>query len=97
MNIKEETITPPGDDFAIRCPKLGHQIFFSYCLHENDKLPCFKTLDCWHTHFQVEKYLKEALTQNDWEAAFATPRKPKILTLVELIEQAKNSKKQEES
>lgn len=97
MNKKEETITPPGDDFSIRCPKLGHQIFFSYCLHENVKLPCFKILDCWHTYFQVEKYLKETLTQNDWEAAFATPRKPKILTLVELIEQAKKSKKQEES
>jgi hypothetical protein len=93
MNIKTETITPPGDDHPIRCPKLGHQISFSYCIHENGKLPCFKILDCWHSYFQVEKYLKETLTQKEWEAAFTKSLKPKILTLVELIEQAKNSKK----
>lgn len=96
MNIKEEMITPPGDDFSIRCSKLGHQIFFSYCLHENGKLPCFKILDCWHTCFQVEKYLKETLTQKEWDKTFAKPRKPKILTLVELIEQAKKTKNNKE-
>jgi hypothetical protein len=41
----------------------------------------------------VEKYLKETLTQKEWEAAFTKSLKPKILTLVELIEQAENSKK----
>ncbi len=92
MNITTETITPPGDDIYIRCPKLGHQIFFSYCMHENAKLPCFKILDCWHSCFQVEKYLRETLTQKEWETTFTKPLKSKILTLVELIEQAKKVK-----
>ncbi len=92
MNIKTGKITPPEDKFAIRCPRLGHQIFFSYCLHENGKLPCFKILDCWHRHFQVEKYLKEILTTEEWKKTFSKSGKPKILTLIELIEQAKSSK-----
>lgn len=89
MKIETESITPPGDDYSIRCPRLGHQIFFSYCVHENGRLPCFKILDCWHSYFQVEKYLKENLTIEEWEKAFAKPGKPKILTLFELIEKAK--------
>ncbi len=92
MNIKTEKITPPDDELAIRCPRLGHQISFSYCLHENGKLPCFKTLDCWHNYFQVEDYLKETLTTEEWEKTFFQSGKPKVLTLIELIQQAKNSK-----
>ena len=89
MKIETESITPPGDNYSIRCPRLGHQIFFSYCVHENGRLPCFKILDCWHSYFQVEKYLKENLTIEEWGKAFAKPAKPKILTLFELIEKAK--------
>ena len=80
----------PGDDFNIRCPRLGHQISFSYCRSENHGLPCFKTLDCWHSHFLVEAFLKKELTAEEWEKVFSAPPKPKLLSLVELIEQAKN-------
>jgi hypothetical protein len=92
MNIKTKKISPPGDERSIRCPRLGHQIFFSYCLHENGKRPCFKILDCWHSRFDVEQYLKERLTQEEWKKTFEKSGKPKILTLVELIEQAKKNK-----
>jgi len=81
---------PPGDDFNIRCPRLGHQIAFSYCRSENQGLPCFKILDCWHSHFSVEDLLRKELTPLEWEKVFAGPPKPKLLSLVELIEQAKN-------
>ena len=94
MNMKPEKIIPPEDEFVIRCPRLGHQIPFSYCLHESGKLPCFKILDCWHNYFQVEKYLKETLTTEEWENTFFTSGQPKILTLIELIQQVKNSKKE---
>jgi hypothetical protein len=52
-------------------------------------LPCFKTLDCWYDHFPVEVYLRKALSQDDWARAFEVPPKPKMLSLLELIEQAK--------
>ena len=81
---------PPGDDFMIRCPRLGHQIPFSYCRAENRGLPCFKILDCWHPHFSVAELLRKELTPEQWEIVFSKPPKPKLFSLIELIEQAKN-------
>ncbi|MBL0712839.1 MAG: hypothetical protein JJV98_03985 [Desulfosarcina sp.] len=87
--------TPPADERTIRCPRLGHQISFSFCRYENRGLPCFKTLDCWHAHFPVEAHLRAELTPEDWEKSFNRPLKPKVTSLLELIEQAKKVKKQE--
>ena len=86
MSKKE---TPPTNENKIRCPRLGHQIHFSYCRQENQGLPCFKTLDCWHTHFNVQDFLRIELTEEQWEKAFTRRVKPKMLSLLELIEQAK--------
>ncbi|RLB14284.1 MAG: hypothetical protein DRG82_14085 [Deltaproteobacteria bacterium] len=88
--------TPPDESFQIRCPRLGHQIYFSYCRTENSGLPCFKVLDCWSPHFPVEEYLKSDLTPEEWEKVFEKKPKPKMLSLVELIEQAKKRKKEAE-
>ena len=85
---------PPGDDYKIRCPRLGHQISFSYCRSENRGLPCFKTLDCWFEHFLVEAFLRKELTPAEWDKVFERPVKPKIVSLVELIEQAKERKRE---
>ena len=85
----ENTEFVPGDDLTIRCPRLGHQISFSYCRSENKGLPCFKALDCWHSYFSVEAFFKKELTPEEWEKVFRSPPKPKLLSLVELIEQAK--------
>ena len=85
---------PPDDGYQIRCPRLGHQISFSYCRAENKGLPCFKTLDCWYGHFPVEACLREELSPLEWEKAFEAPPKPKMLSLLELIEQAKQRGKE---
>ena len=87
--------TPPADDYEIRCPRLGHQIHFSYCRQESQGRPCFKTLDCWHSHFDVQAYLQGELTTEEYEAAFCRPVKPKMLSLLELIEQAKKQKSED--
>lgn len=54
-----------------------------------------KTLDCWHMHFEVEAYLKKQLSEAEWEKAFRQQVKPKMLSLLELMEQAKKRKKEE--
>lgn len=87
-NMAAAEITEPGDEFKIRCRKLGHQIHFAYCRHENSGLPCFKILDCWYPFFPVEELLRGELTDEEWGDAFEKPLKPKILSLLELIEQA---------
>jgi hypothetical protein len=81
--------TPPGEDYLIRCPRLGHQINFSYCRTENMGLPCFKTLDCWFDHFLVEEHLRQELSTEEWISVFEKPARPKMQSLLDLIEQAK--------
>ncbi len=91
--MKRES-NPPSEDDKIRCPRLGHQVSFSYCRSENKGLPCFKTLDCWYELFLVEEFLRKELSRDEWERAFKRPKTIKLLSLVELIQQAK--KRQEE-
>jgi hypothetical protein len=83
-----KTSIPPDDNFEIRCRKLGHQICFSYCRGENNGLPCFKALDCWYPFFPVEEFLLRQLSPEEFAEAFEKPQKPKVISLVELIEQA---------
>jgi hypothetical protein len=84
--------TPPDDKYQIRCRKLGHQIFFSYCRSENSGLPCPKAIECWADHFEVFEHLKTELTPEEWESSFESPPKPKMSTLLDLIENAKKAK-----
>ena len=91
----ENSISPPAETFRIRCPRLGHQIQFSYCRNENFGLPCSRILDCWYPHFQVEKYLRKELTQEEWHEAFEKDIKPKMMSLMELINQAHKRKEKE--
>jgi hypothetical protein len=83
--------TPPDKSVNIRCPRLGHQIGFSYCQTENSGFPCFKALDCWHHYFDVHTFLKENLTVQDFNTIFLHTGQPKIISLIELIEQAKKN------
>jgi hypothetical protein len=85
-------IIPPGDDYEIRCPRLGHAIHFSYCRSENMGSPCFKALDCWFEHFPVADYFHETLTPEECIRLFQGTGKTKVMSLLELIEQAKNRK-----
>jgi hypothetical protein len=48
-------------------------------------------LDCWYDHFLVEDLLRRELKPEEWDQAFTRPPKPKVLTLMDLIEQAKRS------
>ncbi|MBU8847995.1 MAG: hypothetical protein KOO64_00525 [Desulfobacterales bacterium] len=91
-NTNTLSAEPPKESFNIRCPRLGHQINFSYCRSENSGLPCFKTLDCWYNHFDVHSYLTGKLSKEDFQKTFLNKGKPKITSLFDLIEQAKKRK-----
>ena len=79
----------------IRCPRLGHQVSFSYCRKENQGFPCFKALDCWYEHFLIEEFFRKELMAEEWKNIFETPPKPKMLSLLELIEEAKKRTEKE--
>ncbi len=90
---KKRSLRATATDVEIRCPKLGHQVPFAYCREENNGLPCSKILSCWEPYLPVEKLLRKELSPEEWEMAFERPAKPKLLTLVELIEKARENKR----
>ena len=84
MNQKQEGLVR-------RCPRLGNPVPFSYCeVCGDDQQPCFKILDCWWEHFDVVQYLKDHLPEDQFNQLMADRPKPKVASLIELIEQAKN-------
>lgn len=77
-----------------RCPRLGNPVPFEYCeICGDDKHPCFKILDCWWEYFDVVQYLQDKLPEDQFKRLMAAKPKPKINSLVELIEQAKKRNK----
>jgi hypothetical protein len=73
-----------------RCPRLGHEITFSYCLTCGDNRGlCWKIADCWWEIFDVVGYLKKHYPAETVSAILAAQPKPKITSILELIEQAK--------
>jgi hypothetical protein len=76
----------------IRCPRLGDEITFSYCLQEAVELPCSRILNCWMIFFDVENFLKENLEPKKWEKVVNFQPKNKIMSLIEFIEAAKAKK-----
>jgi hypothetical protein len=84
-------MTTDHDDRVRRCPLLGHEVAFSYCRCPGRENPCDKMLDCWHETFDIRTYVAERYGEETLKA-MARPPKPKMLSLLEIIEQAqKNS------
>jgi hypothetical protein len=79
-------------DVLPRCPRLGHELNFGYCRRETRGKPCRLILDCWWERFDVRAFLQANLpaeTMSQVESASASPPPSKMLSLVEIIEQAK--------
>ena len=80
------------DNKLIRCPKLGDEMTFDYCLRESGELPCQRIVRCWSFSFDVESFLKEKLTPEKYNSFIAAQQKEKVTSLIELIEAAKAKK-----
>ncbi len=77
------------NDKLMRCPRLGHEITFSYCLRESGVLPCSRIISCWSSVFDVESFLHKNMTDQDWANFNNAQPKDKVSTLIEIIEAAK--------
>ncbi len=74
----------------IRCSKLGHEVNLKYCAIENNGLPCTKILQCWKDIDGLENWLRDSLGEPAYSNYFGQSlQKPKVLSLVELIEKFK--------
>jgi hypothetical protein len=52
--------------------------------------PCFKVIDCWWETFDIVRYLQDNLPEDQFNRLMGTRPRPKIASLVELIEKAKS-------
>ncbi len=82
-----------SDQLCIRCPRLGGEAPFTYCLREGGTLPCYRIVACWQPYFPVASYLKERLSPRQWQELEGRRPKEKLSSLLELIDAAKGSKK----
>jgi hypothetical protein len=64
-----------------------------FCRSENNLLPCRWIVGCWQGRIDVRKFLDEHYSPEELEKSFVPP-KPKIESLVELMERAKEVKKE---
>ncbi|RZB29929.1 MAG: hypothetical protein SRB1_02209 [Desulfobacteraceae bacterium Eth-SRB1] len=79
------------DKLERRCPRLGGAVSFRYCMLNGDNsLPCWKIFDCWWETFDVSAYLKQNLSEDQFNTIVNSKPKPKITSLIDLIEQAKS-------
>lgn len=79
-------------DFLPRCRRLGHEVTFEYCRQESYGKPCRLILDCWWERFDVRTFLREHLPHEaavQIENTAASEPSSKVLTLLELVQQAR--------
>ena len=86
-------MTDSYDHLEIRCPRLGGEVTFAYCRVEGGDLPCMRIVACWQCCIPIAEYLREMLSPEQLERFAGMGPKEKIITLVELIETAKNEKR----
>lgn len=78
------------DHMEQRCPRLGGPVTFHYCrLSGENGLPCWKVFDCWWEYFNIVGYLENNLSAEKYNELKDAKPKPKVASIIELIEQAK--------
>ncbi|MDR3556049.1 MAG: hypothetical protein P4L55_14925 [Syntrophobacteraceae bacterium] len=80
-----------SDQLWIRCPRLGGEAPFTYCLREGGNLPCHRIVVCWQPYFPIEKYLKARLSPQQWQEFEGKRPKERLASILELIDEAKRS------
>lgn len=78
------------DNRRLYCRMLGHPLTFAYCRKGASNQPCRKILDCWHQVWDIEAFLKGHYTEAEIKAILSPP-KPKVASLIELIQQAQEN------
>ncbi|OKY75907.1 MAG: hypothetical protein BM485_06125 [Desulfobulbaceae bacterium DB1] len=70
------------------CRMLGHVLPFHYCRTMNEGLPCGKILDCWFARLPIREFVDTHYSDEERERIFQPP-KAKMVSLVEIIENAR--------
>ena len=79
------------DELEIYCRMLGHPLKFSYCRATGGNTPCRKIADCWYQRIAIREFLAENFPPETIQRMTAPP-KDKVVSIIELIEQAEKTK-----
>jgi len=77
------------DKVAVRCPKLGGEVYFGYCRQVEQGLPCARALTCFQLLFPVARYFQLVLREETFERCFSSPPVPKLDRLLKAVDQAR--------
>lgn len=88
--MTDSSTRPPFEEIEIRCPRLGGPVSFEYCRVEEHGAPCARSIVCWSVHFDVKRFFEETLTPEEFQERFHRAPPSKLVTLLDLIEQARN-------
>jgi hypothetical protein len=81
------------DDLEIRCPRLGHEIRFTYCRLEAGDLPCSRVIACWQSRIPVEDILQQSLSEKQWVSFRISEPGEKLSTLLDYAAAANRRKR----
>ncbi len=90
--MQETPMIEEHDSLNIRCLQLGGEVPFRYCRTVNEDLPCRRIMVCWEFRVEIGKFLRDHYSVDQIERALASPRRNRIETILELIEEAKKFK-----
>lgn len=83
------------DELEIYCRMLGHPLKFSYCRSTGNNVPCPRIEECWQGRIPIREFLEYHFDE-ELIRRLSDPPKPKITTIIEMIEQAEKSRESKE-
>ena len=78
------------------CPRLGHELAFSYCRKPGSEPPCSRIRDCWWERFDIQAFLEDHYSAETL-ADMATPPANRVTSLFDLMKQAQERVRQQNS
>jgi len=79
------------NDDTIYCRLLGHEVPFSYCRRPGSDVFCKNITGCWEGRIDIHSFLAANYTSEQIAQAFK-PKAPKIVSLLDLIQKAKENR-----
>jgi hypothetical protein len=82
-----------NDHRTRRCPRLGHDLQFSYCRKPGSDIPCSRIYDCWWETFDIKAFMNEHYGAETL-AKVTQPQQHRVTSLFEMIQQAQQRAKE---
>jgi len=78
------------DSRTRRCPRLGHDVPFSYCRAPGSDTPCRRIFDCWWEQFDVKGFIHRHYDARTIEMILGPPTDKRV-SLYQLIQRAQQT------